>query len=149
MIASRAAAAMLPPQRAIKHDNGETTMKHEDMIPVLAARFTPDVLKTLDGYSHRVRLTNVRFVEVMPISNGVMFEMDVIFDSLLMNELIDVAGLLSEFAVVDTTNAPVVIDDYHFMIGDGDDDGAIRFENGKFTIWVRGWRHEPLEQARL
>jgi hypothetical protein len=124
-------------------------MKPEDMIPDLAERFVGDVVMMLgELWSHRVTSTNIRFLKLMPEVNGIMFELDVAFDSLLCNDLIRVAELMDNFCVSDTSDT-FNLDGYEFMIGDGDDCAAVRFENGKFTIWLRGWRHEPLEQAGL
>jgi len=81
--------------------------------------------------------------EVSKSAFSEMFNLEIEFlDSLTSNELQFITGALDYFCVVDEDDDRLQIDieNRRYLLGDGDDGGAVTFKENKFRIWLHS-RH--------
>lgn len=112
---------------------------------VLHDRFQSHVTSMVGAYVRgRVDLeTRVRFIEFMGDNNvvGDLFT-SMFYFIVTIPGAVDVSTVLAVAKGCDAfctdDSAKERVGDYEYTLGDGDDGGAVQFENGQFRIWLRG-----------
>lgn len=114
-----------------------------DMVPALRAHYLPMINDRLTLFGVKPPSgTSFYFVERMDVVSGLRFEVALDFGTLTFDQLTPVIHALDYFCVTDEYENGLVLDGYRFLLGDGDDTQAVRLEDGKFKIWLRGWKHD-------
>jgi hypothetical protein len=104
----------------------------------LFKQFVPQVQKQLGGLCDSVKI-ELKFVEHMAQVDGMRYNMAIeVVKPLCAMDMIALAQLLDKYCTNDAEHYKAA-DGRYYIIGDGDDTGAVMFENGEFNIWVRGW----------
>lgn len=110
----------------------------------LHEHFVPQV-KKLIGKRFEACKIELKFVEHMAQVDGMRYNLTVEApERCTATALLSLAQLLDQYCSNggDIAESFTASDGRTYMIGDGDDTGAVVFEHGCFNIWLRGWPHE-------
>ena len=113
-----------------------------DMIEKCSKHFIPQV-QTLLAWPEEHERFVIEFIEAMPMTQGLMFEMQIDIEGLNLYELkITLASLecLCSWEPSTPDMCGFTLNGYSFQMGDGDDMGAVYIRNGKLCVWVRAWK---------
>ena len=101
-------------------------------------QFVPGVKEELRNVIDYVKV-ELKFVEHMARVDGMRYNLSVsITKPMTAIDMIELAKRLDQYC--SNNEEPYqAADGRYYTLGDGDDSGAVMFEDGEFSIWLRGW----------
>lgn len=136
-----------------------TTAVHASALSAdLLMKFRPAVLQCLDPWIqaiNRKRQASIHFkqsdlvavrydvIYVRPLTGAdqmYLFTVALEGGAVFIHELREIGEvLIDKFGAYEEPASALKGSGLRFTIGDGDDNGAVQFKDGRFTIWLRGW----------